>query len=60
MRAGKNDRFEKMLRRLLRGGPGRRRPTGKRGGSEAVAVEPDHPRRGEGGAAAALEFDEPA
>ena len=35
--------------------PRRRKP---RGGSEAVTVEPDRPKQGEGGAAAALEFDE--
>ena len=33
----------------------RRKPP--KGGSEAVTVEPDRPKHGEGGAAAALEFD---
>ncbi|MBV9881878.1 MAG: hypothetical protein JO276_02615 [Sphingomonadaceae bacterium] len=32
-------------------------PRGKRGGSEPVSVEPNRPKHGEGGAAAALEFD---
>ena len=36
----------------------RRRPPKDKGGSEAVTVEPDRPRLGEGGAAAALEFDD--
>jgi hypothetical protein len=37
-----------------------RRPPPKRkgGGSEPVTVEPNRPKLGEGGAAAALEFDE--
>ena len=35
-----------------------RRPPKDKGGSEAVTVEPDRPKLGEGGAAAALEFDE--
>jgi len=37
----------------------RRRPPTKRkgGGSEPVTVEPNRPKLGEGGAAAALEFD---
>ena len=34
-----------------------RKPKGK-GGSEPVTVEPNRPKMGEGGAAAALEFDE--
>jgi hypothetical protein len=36
----------------------RRRPKPPRGGSEPVTVEPDRPKLGEGGAAAALEFDD--
>jgi hypothetical protein len=32
-------------------------PKRKGGGSEPVTVEPDRPKLGEGGAAAALEFD---
>ena len=36
---------------------GRKPPKGK-GGSEPVSVEPNRPKMGEGGAAAALEFDE--
>ena len=35
----------------------RRKPP--KGGSEPVAVEPNRPKLGEGGAAATLEFDEP-
>jgi hypothetical protein len=46
------DRFAKGLRRL------NKRRRGKGGGSEAVTVEPDRPRQGEGGAAAALEYDD--
>ncbi len=34
----------------------RRKPP--KGGSESVTVEPNRPKLGEGGAAAALEFDE--
>jgi hypothetical protein len=33
-------------------------PKRKSGGSEPVTVEPNRPKLGEGGAAAALEFDE--
>ena len=46
-----------MLDDLLRKS-GRRPPKGKGGGSEAVTVEPNRPKLNEGGAAAALEFDE--
>ena len=46
------------LKRALRSRSGpKRRPPGK-GGSEAVTVSPDRPKLGEGGAAAALEFDD--
>ena len=45
---------------IVREAERRRRRPRKGGGSESVAVEPDHPKRGEGGAAAALEFDDPA
>jgi hypothetical protein len=44
----------------MRDGLGRRRPSPwrkKGGGSEPVTVEPNRPKLGEGGAAAALEFD---
>ena len=47
---------EELLRRL---GKRNRRPPKDKGGSEAVTVEPNRPKLGEGGAAAALEFDEP-
>ena len=48
-------RFDHLLRAAAR----KRRPPPKgKGGSEAVTVEPDRPKQGEGGAAAALEFDE--
>jgi hypothetical protein len=33
-------------------------PKGTGGGSEPVSVEPNRPKLGEGGAAAALEYDE--
>ena len=33
-------------------------PPPKRGGSEPVMAEPGHPKLGEGGAAAALEYDD--
>ena len=36
----------------------KRRPPKDKGGSETVAVEPNRPKLGEGGAAAELEFDE--
>jgi hypothetical protein len=38
---------------------GRKPPPSRKGrGSEPVSVEPNRPKLGEGGAAAALEFDE--
>jgi hypothetical protein len=47
--------------RLLRNKTSRRRPPKRpTGGSEAVPVEPNRPKLNEGGAAAPLEFDEPA
>ena len=60
------DQVEKLLRHAsgITGSPPkpprkpRRKPPRKRGGSEAVTVEPNRPKLGEGGAAAALEFDE--
>ena len=48
-------RFVRMSKTLDRKN---RRPPKDKGGSEAVTVEPDRPKLGEGGAAAALEFDE--
>lgn len=47
---------EDLLRRL---GKRNRRPPKGKGGSEAVTLEPNRPKLGEGGAAAELEFDEP-
>ena len=47
--------FDKLMRESLR----RRRPPPKsQGGSEPVTVEPNRPKLGEGGAAAALEYDD--
>jgi hypothetical protein len=48
--------FDKRMREALRRRP--RPPRRKGGGSEPVTVEPNRPKLGEGGAAAALEFDE--
>jgi len=50
--------IDKALREMSSKNKRRRRPPGKKGGSEAVTVEPDRPKLGEGGAAAPLEFDE--
>ena len=63
-------RWSRSLERLLRQAdaldfryPGKPKPPRRRrpgpDGGEPVPVEPDRPRRGEGGAAAALEFDQP-
>ncbi len=49
-----------MIDEILRNARPKRRPPrkpGDKGGSEAVSVEPNRPKLGEGGAAAALEFD---
>ena len=60
-RSKSTGRFDNLLRiftaidRAKRRRPPKRKP---RGGSEAVTVEPNRPKLGEGGAAAALEFDE--
>ena len=43
--------------RILQAEKRRRRPP-KRGGSEPVMAEPDRPKLNEGGAAAALEYDD--
>jgi hypothetical protein len=53
-------RFQHLLRtaKVTKRGGKRPQPPKKGGGSEAVTVEPDRPKLGEGGAAAALEFDE--
>ena len=45
-----------IIRDLLR--KSRRPPPKDKGGSEAVTVEPNRPKLGEGGAAAELEYDE--
>ena len=52
MKAG---RSSANIRDFIRMQQRRRR---KGGGSEPVTVEPDRPKRGEGGAAAPLEFDD--
>jgi hypothetical protein len=52
--------LEDMIRKLSNLHSSSRRrppPKSKGGGSEAVTVEPNRPKLGEGGAAAALEFD---
>jgi len=46
-----------FLKSLSRPPRGRTPPKRKGGGSAAATVEPDRPKLGEGGAAAALEFD---
>ena len=52
------DRMRDFLKSVSRPGSKRRPPPkGKGGGSEPVTVEPNRPKLGEGGAAAALEFD---
>ena len=58
-RKKKLDRMRDFLKSVSQSGP-RRRPPPKRkgGGSKPVMAEPNRPRLGEGGAAAALEFDE--
>jgi hypothetical protein len=52
--------IDRALRATTKSRKPPRRPPGKSGGSEAVAVEPNRPKLGEGGAAAALEFDDRA
>jgi hypothetical protein len=49
---------EMLSERMARRGKRPPRPRKNGGGSEAVTVEPNRPRLGEGGAAAALEFDD--
>lgn len=49
------DRMRDFLKSVAQ--PKRKRPP-DRGGSEPVTVEPNRPKLGEGGAAAALEFDD--
>jgi hypothetical protein len=50
--------IDELGRTLRKSSSNRKRRPPKRGGSEAVTVEPDRPNLGEGGAAAALEFDD--
>ena len=50
-------RIADLVRMSRRFDRGKRRPPKDKGGSEAVTVEPNRPKQGEGGAAAALEFD---
>jgi hypothetical protein len=62
MRAAREALIEerRAFDKRMRDGLGRRRPPPGRkkgGGSEPVTVEPNRPKLGEGGAAAALEFD---
>jgi len=57
---GRKKSLEDMMRKFVNLHSSNRRrppPRGKRGGSEPVSVEPNRPKHGEGGAAAALEFD---
>jgi hypothetical protein len=58
MKRGKKASFADIFRILRMSGPRSRRRPPKRGGSEPVTAEPDRPKLNEGGAAAALEFDE--
>ena len=51
-------RLDRRVDSATKGKPGRKRPPRGKGGSEPVTVEPNRPKKGEGGAAAALEFDE--
>ena len=53
--AGERRAFDKRMRDSMRRRP--RPPRRKGGGAEPVTVEPNRPKLGEGGAAAALEFD---
>ena len=55
-RAARIAKFVRMSQMLDR--KNRRRKPKDKGGSEAVPVEPNNPKLNEGGAAAALEFDE--
>ena len=60
-RSKSTGRFDRFLRIAAAAALTKRRRPPKRkpgGGSEAVTVEPDRPKLNEGGAAAALEFDE--
>ena len=59
-RSKSTGRFDNFLRLAAAAALAKRRPPKRkpRGGSEAVTVEPNRPKLGEGGAAAALEFDQ--
>ena len=52
------DRMRAFVKKSLHSSSRRRPPKKKGGGSEPVTVEPNRPKLGEGGAAAALEYDE--
>jgi len=52
------DRIRAFVKKGLHSSSRRRPPKKKGGGSEPVTVEPNRPKLGEGGAAAALEFDD--
>ena len=56
----RNKKFEDRMRDFLKlvSQRNRRPPPRRKGGSEPVTVEPNRPKLGEGGAAAALEFDD--
>ena len=56
----RNKKFEDRMRDFLKSVSQRKRrpPPRRKGGSEPVTVEPNRPKLGEGGAAAALEFDD--
>ena len=56
--AGKKKSGSAMIEFLKAFAQSRRRRPPPRGGSEPVTVEPNRPKLGEGGAAAALEFDD--
>jgi hypothetical protein len=56
----RDKKFEDRMRDLLKSlsQRNRRPPPKRKGGSEPVTVEPNRPKLGEGGAAAALEYDD--
>ena len=56
----RNKNLEDRMRDFLKSVSQRNRrpPPRRKGGSEPVTVEPNRPKLGEGGAAAALEFDD--
>ena len=52
------DRIRAFIKESLHSSSRRRPPKKKGGGSEPVTVEPNRPKLNEGGAAAALEYDD--